>query len=61
VFAADPAPYTLAGAFVLGASLGSLATIRVMRVVFGYVRPNNLIRGAKEPRPDPREGQDGAG
>lgn len=29
---------TVAGAFVTGAVLGSLATIRVMRVVFGYVR-----------------------
>jgi len=58
VLAADPAPYTIAGAFVLGTTLGSLATIRVMRVVFGYVRPN-LIRGAKEPPPP--EGDEGSG
>ena len=31
---------SLAGAFVLGAALGTLATIRVMRVIFGYVQPH---------------------
>jgi hypothetical protein len=29
---------TFAGAFVVGAALGTLATIRVMRYVLGYVR-----------------------
>lgn len=33
VVGADPAPYTIAGAFVLGATLGTLAAIRVMRAV----------------------------
>jgi hypothetical protein len=41
---------TLAGAFIFGAALGTIATIRVMRAVFGYVRPN-LFRGATKPPP----------
>jgi hypothetical protein len=48
---------TVAGAFVLGAALGTLATIRVMRVVFGYVRPSSMFRGAK--KPPPPEGDEG--
>jgi len=40
---------TIAGAFMLGITLGSIATIRVMRVVFGYIQPVRRIRGAKEP------------
>lgn len=48
---------TVAGAFIAGVALGSLATIRVMRVVFGYVRPSiNLRRGAQEPPPDESDG-----
>ena len=47
---------TVAGAFVLGITLGSIATIRVMRVVFGYIQPNHRIRGAKEPPPPGGDG-----
>lgn len=32
---ADPAPYTIAGAFILGATLATFAVIRVMRAVLG--------------------------
>jgi hypothetical protein len=49
---------TVAGAFIVGVTLGSLATIRVMRVVFGYIQPwRNPRRGAQEPPPPPQEGQ----
>jgi hypothetical protein len=51
VLATDWSNLTVAGAFIVGAALGSLATIRVMRVVFGYVEPWRRTRGAKEPPP----------
>ena len=48
---------TVAGAFVLGAVLGALGAIRVMRAVFGYIRPNPF-RGAQ--KPPPPEGDEGS-
>jgi hypothetical protein len=36
--ATEWASLTLAGAFIAGAALGTVATIRVMRHVLGYVR-----------------------
>lgn len=50
----------LAGAFVIGATLGTLATIRVMRAVLQtYERiPSRRTRGAKEPPPP--EGDEGS-
>ena len=41
----------LAGAFVIGAILGTLATIRVMRAVLQTFGRYGMIRGAKEPPP----------
>lgn len=46
----------LAGAFVLGATLGTLATIRVMRAVMQTYGRYGLIRGAKEPPPSEDDG-----
>lgn len=58
MFATDWENLTVAGAFVLGAALGTIATIRVMRVVFGYVQPWRRNRGATKP-PPPAEADDG--
>lgn len=33
MWGADPAPYTLAGAFVLGAALAAVVSVRIMRAV----------------------------
>jgi hypothetical protein len=55
VFATDWENLTVAGAFVLGAVLGALGAIRVMRAVFGYARPN-LFRGAQKPPPSDEGG-----
>jgi hypothetical protein len=57
VLAVDWENLQVAGAFILGVALGSLATIRVMRVVFGYIQPWNMRRGAQ--RPPPPEGDEG--
>jgi hypothetical protein len=59
VLATDWENLTVAGAFIVGVVLGSLATIRVMRVVFGYIEPWRSRRGAQKPPPDPGEGSDG--
>lgn len=48
----------LAGAFVLGAVLGTLATIRVMRAVLQTFSRYSPLRGAKEPPPP--EGDEGS-
>lgn len=42
---ADPAPYTIAGAFVLGAVLAGLAVVRVVRAVMTERRRDERERG----------------
>jgi hypothetical protein len=49
----------LAGAFVLGAILGVLATIRVMRAVLQTFNRYAPRRGAKEPPPAEADGGPG--
>jgi hypothetical protein len=49
----------LAGAFVLGAVLGTLATIRVMRAVLQTFSRYSPRRGAKEPPPTEVDGGSG--
>ena len=46
----------LAGAFVLGAILGTLATIRIMRAVLQTFGRYGPIRGAKKPPPAEADG-----
>lgn len=61
MLAIDWANLQVASAFVLGAVLGALATIRIMRAIlqtFNRYGPY-LISGAKKPAAPPPEGQDG--
>jgi hypothetical protein len=48
----------LAGAFVIGAAMGTLATIRVMRAVLQTFSRYGMIRGATKPPAPTPEGQD---
>lgn len=51
MFAVEWENVHLAGAFVIGAVLGTLATIRVMRAVLQTFSRYSPRRGAKEPPP----------
>jgi hypothetical protein len=51
VVATDWDAITLAGAFVIGLTLGIFSAIRVMRAVFGYTRSFHMFRGAQKPPP----------
>ena len=59
MLAIDWANLQVASAFVLGAVLGSLATIRVMRAILQTYSRYGMFRGAKEPPAPTPEGQDG--
>jgi len=56
VLAVDWENVNLAGAFVLGAVMGTLATIRVMRAVLQTFSRFGLRRDAKEPPPAEADG-----
>lgn len=58
MLAIDWANLQVASAFVLGAVLGALATIRIMRAVLQTYGRYGLSRGAKEPPAPTPEGQD---
>ena len=56
MLAVDWENVNLAGAFVLGATLGTLATIRVMRAVMQTYNRYGARRGATKPPPSEDDG-----